>query len=58
MLIIGLIQSNFLKAKPINEYEYYECKNEIDRSCFCRGSELPYADLIQYGGGSAQGKFY
>jgi len=27
--------------------EYYECKNEIDRSCFCRGSELPYADLIQ-----------
>jgi hypothetical protein len=56
MLIIGLMESNFLKAKPINEYEYYECKNEIDRSCFCRGSELPYADLIQYGGGSAQGK--
>src|SRR4029450_8526392 len=47
MLIIGLIQSNFLKAKPINEYE-----NEIDCSCFCRRGDLPYVYLIQYGGGS------
>jgi len=30
---------------------------QIDYSCFCRGGELPYADLIQYGGGSVEGWF-
>jgi hypothetical protein len=43
--------------KLTNEGEYYEYENQIDHSCFGRGGELHYARLIQYGGGSDEGRY-